>query len=114
MTGNHQPQQCISSREVSWWSVHEFVEPLLKRSGPLPWPGTVTWCELSDHDPAKLAAVLVAGMLWALNEDARQEASRQASHDISAAADWSVIATEMVQLNSFYATKPWLRRAAAS
>lgn len=83
-----------ASRQVDCYPVYEFVLPLVARLGPLPWPGTPAWCELSDHDPAKLAAVLRAGVVWALNEDARQDAMVQASQAISAAADWTEFARQ--------------------
>lgn len=51
------------------------MAPLISRTGPHPYPGTPAWCALSDHDPAKLAAVLLAVVFWALNEDAHQEAT---------------------------------------
>jgi hypothetical protein len=91
---NHLPLH-VASREVDWFSVHQFVMPLIERLGPLPWPGTVSWSELSDHDPRKLGAVLVAGMLWALNEDARQSAMAEAQRDLSRAYDWSATSRKM-------------------
>ena len=96
------------SREVDWFRVWTFVRPLLRRT--CPYPGTPAWAELSDHDPDKIAAVLLAGVLWALNEDARQDASVQASHAISAAADWHRIAGHIYDREQFYRQKPWLRR----
>ncbi len=108
-------QHDIASRAVDWFAVYQFTMPLIERLGPLPpWPGTVSWCELSDHDPAKLGAVLVAGMLWALNEDARQEAMAEASKAISASADWGRIGQQIQNRAGFYRQRPWLKRRTAS
>ena len=99
-----------ASRLVDWYRVYTFVAPLIEQLGPLSWPGSPSWCELSDHDPRKLAAVLVAGVLWSLNQDARQNASNQASRAIAASADWGAISRRMRQHADFYRTRPWLRR----
>lgn len=103
----------IHARTISWFEVHEFVQALTEGVGPLPWPGTLEWLELPDDDPRKVAAVLRAGVLWALNESARQEAMAEASQAISAALDWGEIGRQIQQRESFYAAKPWLRRAAS-
>jgi len=98
----HHLSRAVSSRQVDWYRVYSFVAPLVERLGPLPWPGTPTWCELSDHDPRKTGAVLLAGVLWALNEDARQDAQAEASCDISEAADWPAIARELHARRAVY------------
>ena len=107
---DNRSRRSVASREVDWYAVSEFVRPLLRSC---PWPGTPAWCELSDHDPAKLAAVLWAGALWALNEDARQHAMAQASRDVSAAADWGAIGRRVCERETFYNEKPWLRKRLA-
>jgi hypothetical protein len=80
------------SRMVSWFTVFEFVAPLLARLDSWPAAGTPEWCELDDEDPKKLAGVLEAGIHWSLRVDAEQTARAEASQDISAAADWSAVA----------------------
>lgn len=95
------------SREIDWYRVYRFVEPFLRSC---PYPGTPAWCALSDHDPAKMAAVLLAGALWSLNESARADAMKQASRDISAAYDWAVISRRICEREKFYHQKPWLKR----
>ncbi len=77
------------SREIDWYRVWTFVRPFLRAC---PYPGTPRWCELSDHDPAKLAAFLLTGALWSLNESARQDGMRQASRAVPTAADWHGVA----------------------
>lgn len=90
-----------SSQQVSWWSVHEQVAPILARVGSS-WPtvGTPQWCELADDDPRKLAALLDAAQHWALRMETCQQARCETSKDISAAADWKSIAWEMFRLDS--------------
>lgn len=100
-----------SSRQVDWYRVWLFVRPLLRSCPPI--PGTPAWCALSDRDPAKLAAVLLAGALWSLNESIRQDAAAQASRDVSAAYDWAAIAARIHQRERFYRDKPYLRRTSA-
>jgi hypothetical protein len=82
----------INSREVSWFEVYSFVAPLLAGVDSWPAAGTPAWTALADDDPAKLAAVLEAGIRWALRIDTEQEILAQAARDVSQAADWSAIA----------------------
>jgi hypothetical protein len=91
----------ITTRAVDWYRTYEFVQPLIRMLGPLPWPGTATWCELSNHDPRKLGAMLVAGVLWTLNESARQDANCQASQIISGACDWGAVARRIRQRHGY-------------
>lgn len=92
----------MNSRTVDWWAVHEYVKPLLEEVGCWPMVGTHTWIDLHLDDPTKLAALYDAAQHWALRVDATQEATAEASRDISAAADWSRIAREAVQRNGIY------------
>jgi Protein of unknown function (DUF2742) len=91
-----------SSRQVSWWSVHEHVAPLLLKAVAWPMAGTPDWCALPDGDPVKLAALYDAAQHHALRVETAQVAQCEASHDISAAAAWKAIASEMVQRRSVY------------
>lgn len=84
----------IGSRQVSFWSVHEFVTPMLAEEQSWPMVGTPQWCDLADDDPRKLAAIFDAAQHWALRIETSQEAQIQASHELSASADWSAIAQE--------------------
>ena len=106
-TGSRPQHHRTASREIDWYRVYRFVEPFLRSC---PYPGTPAWCALSDHDPAKMAAVLLAGELWSLNESARADAMRQASRDVSAAYDWAVIGRRIREHERFYHEKPYLRR----
>lgn len=103
----------VSSQQVSWWDVREFVTPMLEQSGSWPMAGTPAWCLLGDDDPVKLAALFDAAQHPALRVETCQQAACQASRDISAAADWSGIAREIRRHNEFYAEKPWLKRVAS-
>jgi hypothetical protein len=91
-----------ASQQVSWWSVHEQVTGLLQEVGDWPMAGTPAWCALDDDDPVKLAALFDAAQHWALRVETCQEAECEASHDISAVADWSAIATEIRQRREVY------------
>jgi Protein of unknown function (DUF2742) len=110
-TCNH--QHTLGNRQVSWFSVHQFVEPLLTEVGSFPMLGTPAWCELSDDDPRKLAALFDAAQHHALRVETAQEQLAQASRDISRAADWSQVARNIQQRNEFYAARPYLRRVSA-
>ena len=100
----------LCSSQVSWWSVHEQAAPVLARVQSWPMVGTPAWCALDDGDPTKLAAVLDAAQHWALRLETCQQASCDASREISAALDWSAIARKIFVHNSFYAAHPWLKR----
>jgi len=102
-----------SSRQVSWWTVHDFVQHVLAEAGSWPMVGTPAWCALGDDDPVKIAAVYDAAQHHALRVDLHQQSLAESSRDISQAADWSQVATEMVRRESFYAARPWLRRVAS-
>lgn len=105
-----EPLRRVESGQVSWFSVHEFVQPRLDET--LLWPliGTPAWCALDDHDPAKWAAVLDASQQWALRLETLQEGQAVVSHAISASADWSAIARRSAIRTAFYDAHPWLRR----
>jgi hypothetical protein len=92
----------MGSAAVSWWEVHEWVQPYLDAAGPVPTAGTPQWCGLDDTDPRKLVALLDAAQHWALRMETTQAAMAETSHDISAAADWSAIATEIYWRHGTY------------
>lgn len=106
MTADH------GSRQVSWWDVHEYVQPLLTGTGSWPMVGTPEWCDLADDDPAKRAAIFDAAQHWALRIETSQAATAEASHDISTAADWPAIAQHIRDQQEFNAAHPWLKRGA--
>lgn len=110
---NAQRRPDTSSREVDWFAVAQFVAPLIAGFDRLPIPGTPAWCELSDHDPVKLAACLLYVRYWAFDAACRQETEIQASHDISAAADWAAIGRRIRDEAEFYRDHPHLKRAPA-
>jgi hypothetical protein len=84
----------VSSQQVNWWEVHSYVTPVLEAVGTWPMAGTPEWCELADDDPRKTAALFDAAQHWALRVETCQTAQCEASHSLSAAADWSGIATK--------------------
>ena len=113
MTGREPHRQCVSSGQVSWWSVHVFVESLLTEVGEWPMAGSVAWQQLDDGDPRKLAALLDAAQHHALRVETAQQQRSEASRDVAAAADWTAIAREIQDRNEFYTQRPWLRRVSA-
>lgn len=90
-----QDRQMSTNQQVSFWSVHECVAPLLAAIGSWPLVGTPAWCALANDDPAKIAALFDAARHWALRVETCQQAHADASREISAAADWSVIAQQI-------------------
>ncbi len=92
----------MTSQQVAWWEVHEHVAPVLEAVGSWPTVGTPAWCARPDDDPAKLAALFDAARHWALRLEACQQAQCQASRAVSAAADWSAVATETYYRRSSY------------
>ena len=113
--GGGQVIEHSQSQQVSWYSVHEFVEAAIRQAEVNSWPmaGTPAWCSLADGDPRKWAALFDAGQHWALRVETSQEARRQASADIAETADWDAIGRAHQKRADFYAERPWLRRAAS-
>jgi hypothetical protein len=102
----------VSSQQVSWWSVHEFVTKYLDTAGHYPMVGTPSWCELADGDRRKWAALLDAAQHHALRIETAQEQRAQASRDVAAAADWAKLGRDINARTEFYAARPWLKRGA--
>jgi hypothetical protein len=100
----------LGSRQVHWWFVHEYVEPILTDVGSWPMVGTWEWYDLADDDPRKLAAIYDAAQHWALRVDSCQEAYADAGSEISSAADWSRIAQYLRTEREWYAQHPWAKR----
>jgi hypothetical protein len=95
-------RQCVSSRQVSWWSVHQWVAERLADLDDWPMAGTPEWCELDDTDPRKLASILDASRHWCLRLETCQQQLAEASHCVSQGADWSSIADEMRRRHKVY------------
>jgi hypothetical protein len=92
----------VESRQVSWFSVHLFVEKYLDAAGHYPPAGTPAWCELADGDRRKWAALLDYAVHHALRVETAQEQRAAAAKDVAAAADWRGIASEMVRRRGVY------------
>ncbi|MEY8015251.1 DUF2742 domain-containing protein [Mycobacterium servetii] len=103
------------SQQVSWYETHEFMQALLAQAncGPLPWPGTPSWCELADGDPRKLLSLAAFGVHNALRVETAQAALAEASRAVSAAADWPKISQEVRQRNEFRAEHTWAKRVSS-
>lgn len=102
-----------SSQQVSFWSVHEHVAPMLSQVRSWPTVGTPAWCVLDDGDPVKLAALVDAAQHWALRIETCQQARCDASREVACAVDWSAVATGSFVHECFYAARPWLKRVAS-
>jgi Protein of unknown function (DUF2742) len=72
----------IESQQVSWWSVHEFVQKYLDTAGHYPMAGTPAWCELANGDRRKWAGLLEFAQHHALRVETAQEQDAAASHDV--------------------------------
>jgi hypothetical protein len=92
----------IESQQVSWWSVHEFVQRYLDTAAHYPAAGTPAWCELSDADRRKWAALLAAAEHHVLRVETAQEQRAEASYAIADAADWAQIARDIRRHNGAY------------
>lgn len=90
--------------------MHAFVLPKLIAVGDWPMIGSPAWCALDEYDPAKWAGVLDAAQHWALRVEYFQQASCDASREISAAMDWSAHARFLKGRADFFAARPWLGR----
>jgi len=87
----------MSSQQVSFWAVHEFVAPILERTGTWPMVGTPEWCSLSVDHPAKIAALFDAARHHALRIEMAQEAHAAASKAVAEDDDWSMLARRTAQ-----------------
>lgn len=94
-------QQNISS-QVSWWSVHELLQPVLEQAHDWPMLGTPAWCSLEHDDPRKWCALLDGAQHWALRLELGQEARADASKALSAAVDWTSVASEIQRRRGAY------------
>ncbi len=103
----------MGSQQVSWYSVHEYVQPWLEAAGDWPLIGSPEWVELPFNDARKKAAVLDAARHWALRLETCQEARCEASKDVAASAGWSAIGRGHQVREDFFATRPYLRRRSA-
>lgn len=98
------------SQQVSWWSVHQFVQKYLVTAGDYPWPGTPAWCLLPDDSREKWAGLLDFAQHHALRVETAQEARAEASKAVAGSVDWPKVAREIAQLRSFREAHPWARR----
>jgi hypothetical protein len=104
VTNLHAPPDdaLTASRQVDWFSVCEFVEPILAQVGCWPIAGSISWQQLDDRDPAKWAALLDAARHHALRVDTAQNAMAEASRTIAAAVDWPEVARQIRRRASVY------------
>lgn len=70
--------------------------------GPLPWPGTPSWCELADGDPRKLLALAQFGVHHALRIETAQQAGAEASKAMSNALNWSEVSRQTQRRRGAY------------
>lgn len=89
------------SNQVSWWTVHGYVAPLLEMVEQWPTVGTPEWCALNSG-PVRLAAIYDAAQHWALRLELNQEAHAEASRAISGALNWAEVSREIRQRRGAY------------
>ena len=87
----------LASKSVDWWSVHEFVVPLLNEVGSWPLAGSPLWVALDDNDPMKTAALYDAARHHALRVDTRQEVLAQTSREVHGGDDWRRVGGQILQ-----------------
>jgi Protein of unknown function (DUF2742) len=102
----------MSSRQISWYEPYLFAASLAERLGvdSCPVAGTAAWRALDDSDPAKLLAVVWAGVHWSLRIDTLQAAMAEASQEISTMANWGEVAQQVREREEFRREHPWAVR----
>ncbi|MGB3893245.1 MAG: DUF2742 domain-containing protein [Mycolicibacter sinensis] len=98
------------SQQVSFWSVHTFVERYLDTAADFPMCGTPAWCLLPDGSREKWAALLDFAQHHALRVETAQQARAEAAKAVAGAADWPKVAQELHQREAFRRVNPWARR----
>ena len=104
--------------DVRWQPVQDFLRRLPVRHVQIV-AGTPEWCELDDADPAKLAAVLVAGSRWALHCEIerlahRRHAQKEAALEVAQALDWSRVAKQVRDRDQAHRSGAYIPRRSAS
>lgn len=94
------PAFSTASRQVSWWTVHQFIHPLLEAVGSWPMAGTPAWVDAEAA--VKSASLFDAAQHWALRVETAQAAQAEASREVSTAVDWPAIANEMRRRSGIY------------
>lgn len=102
------------SQQVSFWSVHTFVQRYLDSAGDFPMCGSPAWCLLPDDSRQKWAALLDFAQHHALRAESAQEERAAASRAVAASVDWTQISREIRQRSAFRAAHPWSRRRAVA
>jgi hypothetical protein len=100
----------FDSQQVSWWSVREYIMPVLNQANGWPLLGTPAWCSLAHDDPRKWCALLDGAQHHALRMELNQEARAEASRAVSGAVDWPAVSQEMFKLRAFREFHPWAKR----
>ncbi|KSU59648.1 MULTISPECIES: DUF2742 domain-containing protein [unclassified Gordonia (in: high G+C Gram-positive bacteria)] len=108
------------SGHVDWDAVRAYVHRVLAdvtHTG-LPVAGTPEWCQLHDDDPAKLAALVIAGSRWVLEEEIaeinwQRDALKRASIAVAQARDWAQVARRIRERDDFHREHPDLKRRTA-
>ena len=90
------------SQQVSWWSVHELVQPVLNQVNDWHMLGTPAWCSLAHDDPRKWVAVLDGAQHHALRLELNQETLADAAKAVSAEVDWRAVASEIQRCRGVY------------
>lgn len=104
----------IASQQVSWWSVHRWVQRYLDAAGDYPPAGTPAWCELADGDRRKWAALLDAAQHHVLRVEVAQEQQGRAAKDVATGEDWSAVADRIRNRAELFSARPWLKRGGVS
>lgn len=103
---------------ISWDPVRTYIAglPVPQRFTTIV-AGTAEWCQLDDHDPRKLAAVITAGSRWALDTQlAQREVEWRTEADATAAMaaeiPWTDLVRKINERNRFERETGTVRRSA--
>ncbi|KZS80316.1 hypothetical protein A4G31_26775 [Mycobacterium persicum] len=87
----------VAAQQTAWWSVRQYVLPLLQSVGAWPLLGSPEWCSLDPDDPRKKAAVYDGAQHWALRLETCQTTMADAGRAVSGALNWAEASRDIRQ-----------------
>lgn len=107
------------SDQIAWEPVRDFVYRLLSGCTTTIICGSPEWVALPDDDPQKVAALLIAGSRWCLDESIdeihwQRDALKRAATAVSEARDWAAVAKRIRDRDQALRTGAHIPRREAS